>query len=83
MNNMEHMNAARFTHLMRANGWTIRDLARSAGVSQDRVRELRTVGIAVGTGARRWAGRIRSAREASQDVAGWTQILRREVAVAA
>lgn len=42
---MLHMNAARIRFLMRKHGWTIAGLARHAGVTQDRIRQLRNGGV--------------------------------------
>ena len=48
---MTHMTAKRFGFLMRTNKWTISTLAKAAGVTQNRIRELREEGIFVGRGS--------------------------------
>ena len=80
---MTHMNPNRFQLLMRRNRWTIRTLARAAGVTQARVRQLRTEGIAIGRGSLAQFGPCRNASEAALAVWSWTRILKRQDTVAA
>lgn len=72
---MTHLSPARFRLLMRRHGWTIRTLAIAGGVTQDRIRELREEGIAIGKGS--GDGRARTASIAVLNVWGWTQIILR------
>jgi hypothetical protein len=68
---MTHLTAATVRHLMRRHHKTIRDLARSMGITQVRVRQVRAEGVAGKLFVMDWMEAI-----AGDPNAGWDEVAR-------
>ena len=64
---MNHLTGPTVVRLMRTNGSTIRSLAAASGVSQQRVRAIRNVGVVGALDAWGWVALI-AGREAADNI---------------